>query len=56
MEMLSRPKAAETILDLSTPRERPVARDYRDDSPARGIVIGIAISAVLWAAIIAALI
>ena len=54
--MITSPKVAETALELSTPREEPVVRDYGDRGPARGIVIGIAISALIWAAIIAVLI
>ena len=54
--MLTSPKAAETTLELSPAREEPRTRDYGDTAAVRGIVIGIAISALLWAAIIAVLI
>jgi len=56
MNMVSSPKVAETALELTATREEPIARDYGDAAPARGIVIGIVISALFWAAIIAALI
>jgi hypothetical protein len=56
MDMLTSPKAAQTTLELNPARVKPRTRNYGDSAAARGIVIGIAISALLWAAIIAALI
>ena len=57
-EMLSRPKPVETVLELSRPVEAQADLDRREDyaAPARGIIMGIVISAAVWAAIIAALI
>lgn len=56
--MLSRPKPVETVLELSRPVEAQADLERREDyaAPARGIIIGIVISAAVWAAIIAALI
>jgi hypothetical protein len=56
MDMLIRPKAAETTLELTPAREEARTRNHGDLAAARGILIGIAISALLWAAIIAALV
>ena len=54
--MLTSPKVVETALEVSPAREASSTRDYGDRAPARGIFIGVAISVLIWAAIIAALI
>jgi hypothetical protein len=56
MDMLTSPKAAQTTLELNPARVKPRTPQLRRFCRSAGIVIGIAISALLWAAIIAALI
>ncbi len=57
-EMLSKSKPVDTVLELSQPIETLADKKPRDQNlmPARGIVIGMIVSAALWAGIIAALI
>jgi hypothetical protein len=53
---IKRSKLADSVLDLSRPIEADQEHGEDPTAPARGIVIGIVISAALWALIIAALI
>ncbi|MGH9365794.1 MAG: hypothetical protein ACRD1B_11110 [Thermoanaerobaculia bacterium] len=56
--MSTNTKPVETVLELNQPVEALVEKKRPDENtaPARGIVIGIAASVAIWAAIIAALI